>query len=385
MMAFISNYAIIKPTSAINRFVMSRSCVVLAIFIGCNVIAASLIYLMLDSMVKDKYETMQTVFSYLNNSGDPAKASTIHDLLIIANEREPTLVGYQYTLPLTITYLVTLVLILSMYTIVIVTINLKIRHQFQEMRDLVNSSTYRLQVMRRFWGTFMFFYTGTFLLILAELSQEEKCRQLDSSYTIAGAKKEDGKWVMFVQYYHDEYHEDQFGRRHYTGKVVYKGPKRTSPSGQTRVTNGGGASTTRPSSRSQTVLSTTPTGIFQSSTPTGPCGQSRVLAATAAATVNNTASESLSQISAAAGGLAKNDAIVSDATSRIEAGEKDAQTAMDSAVNIAETACAAAGADQTAINAANAAAVTAINAAQAAAATSITAARDAAITGIQAN
>ncbi|KAI1706702.1 hypothetical protein DdX_12913 [Ditylenchus destructor] len=163
------------------------------------------------------------------------------------------------------------------------------------------------------------------------------------------------------------------------------GPTRTSPSGQTRVTNGGGASTTRPSSRTQAVLSTTPTGIFQSSTPTGPCGQSRVLAATAAATVNNTASQSLSQISAAAAGLAKNDAIVSDATSRIEAAENDAQTAMDSAVNIAETACAAAGADQTAINAANAAAVTAINAAQAAAATSITAARDAAITAIQAN
>ncbi|KAI1699372.1 serpentine type 7TM GPCR chemoreceptor srh domain-containing protein [Ditylenchus destructor] len=147
MMAFISNYAIIKPTSAINRFVMSRSCVVLAIFIGCIVIAASLIYLMLDSTVKDKYETMQTVFSYLNTSGDPAKASTIHDLLIIANEREPTLVGYQYTRPLTITYLATLVLILSMYTIVIVTINLKIRHQFQEMRDLVNSSTHHLQTM----------------------------------------------------------------------------------------------------------------------------------------------------------------------------------------------------------------------------------------------
>ncbi|KAI1693846.1 hypothetical protein DdX_20431 [Ditylenchus destructor] len=78
---------------------------------------------------------------------DPSKASTIHDLLIIANEREPTLVGYQYTRPLTITYLATLVLILSMYTIVIVTINLKIRHQFQGMRDLVNSTTYRLQVM----------------------------------------------------------------------------------------------------------------------------------------------------------------------------------------------------------------------------------------------
>ncbi|KAI1704341.1 serpentine type 7TM GPCR chemoreceptor srh domain-containing protein [Ditylenchus destructor] len=147
MMAFISNYAIIKPTSVINRLVMSRSCVVLAIFIGFNVIAASLIYLMLDSMVKDKYETMQTVFSYLNNSGNPSKASTIHDLLIIASEREPTLVGYQYTHPLTIAYLATLVLILSMYTIVIVTINLKIRHQFQEMRDLVNSSTHRLQIM----------------------------------------------------------------------------------------------------------------------------------------------------------------------------------------------------------------------------------------------
>ncbi|KAI1700419.1 hypothetical protein DdX_16702 [Ditylenchus destructor] len=114
------------------------------------------------------------------------------------------------------------------------------------------------------------------------------------------------------------------------------GTTRTSPSGQTRVTNGGWASTTRISSRTQTVLSTTPTGIFQSSTPTRPCGQSRVLAETAAGTVNNTASESLSQVSAAAGGLAKNDAIVSDAVSRIAASVQDAQTAMDSAVNTAE-------------------------------------------------
>ncbi|KAI1710019.1 hypothetical protein DdX_11031 [Ditylenchus destructor] len=109
------------------------------------------------------------------------------------------------------------------------------------------------------------------------------------------------------------------------------------------------------------------------------CLKEKVLAATAAATVNNTASESLSQISAAAGGLAQNDPIVSDATSR------NAQNAMDSAVTTANAACVAAGANQTAINAANAAAVTSINAAQAAAATSITAARDAAITAIQAN
>ncbi|KAI1700057.1 serpentine type 7TM GPCR chemoreceptor srh domain-containing protein [Ditylenchus destructor] len=147
MMAFIHNYAIMKPTSAINRFVMSKPRVVLAIFIGCNLIVASLTYVMIDSMAKDKYEAMQTVFSYLNSSGNPSKASTIHDLLIIANEREPTLIGYQYTRPLTITYLASLVLILSTYTNMIVTMNLKIRHQFQEMRDWVNSSTDRLQIM----------------------------------------------------------------------------------------------------------------------------------------------------------------------------------------------------------------------------------------------
>ncbi|KAI1696647.1 hypothetical protein DdX_18935 [Ditylenchus destructor] len=115
--------------------------------------------------------------------------------------------------------------------------------------------------------------------------------------------------------------------------------------------------------------------------PTGPCGQSRILAETAAAIVNNTASQSLSQISAAATGLAKNDATVSVATSTITAAVQNAETAMDSAVNIAETACA----DQTAIDAANVAAVTSNNAAQGAATTSITAARDAAITAIQAN
>ncbi|KAI1702986.1 hypothetical protein Ddc_16748 [Ditylenchus destructor] len=163
------------------------------------------------------------------------------------------------------------------------------------------------------------------------------------------------------------------------------GSTRTSLPGQTRVTNGGGPLTTRTSDGAQTVISTTPTGVFQSSTPMGPCGQAQALAATAAATVNNAATESLAEISLAAGGLSKNDAIVSDATSRIAAAVQDAQTAMDSAVATAETACMAAGNDQTAINAANAAAVTSINAAQAAAVTSITATRDAAVTAIQAN
>ncbi|KAI1706701.1 hypothetical protein DdX_12912 [Ditylenchus destructor] len=113
--------------------------------------------------------------------------------------------------------------------------------------------------------------------------------------------------------------------------------------------------------------------------------QTQALGNKAATTMKNTVSQSLSQISAAAAGLAKNDAIVSDATSRIEAAEKDGKAAIDSAVATAKTDYVKAGADQTAVNAAGVKAETAINAALAAAVSSINAAKDAAITAIHAN
>ncbi|KAI1713160.1 hypothetical protein DdX_09232 [Ditylenchus destructor] len=52
----------------------------------------------------------------------------------------------------------------------------------------------------------------------------------------------------------------------------------------------------------------------------------------------------------ALGDLPKNEATVSDATSKITAAVKEGQTAIDSAVNTAKSALDAAGADQTAIN-----------------------------------
>ncbi|KAI1702521.1 hypothetical protein DdX_15420 [Ditylenchus destructor] len=105
----------------------------------------------------------------------------------------------------------------------------------------------------------------------------------------------------------------------------------------------------------------------------------------AATTMKKKASDSLSKISSEAAGLSKNDAIVNDATSKIEAAEKDGQAAIDSAVATAKSDYEQAGADQTAVNAAGAKAETAINAALAASVTSINAATDAAITAIHAN
>ncbi|KAI1717001.1 hypothetical protein Ddc_10139 [Ditylenchus destructor] len=116
-----------------------------------------------------------------------------------------------------------------------------------------------------------------------------------------------------------------------------------------------------------------------------PYDETQALGAKAAATMKNAEKESLAKISAAAGGLPKNKATVSDATSKIAAAVKDGQTAMDSAMATAKSALDAAGADQTAINAAKAGAVTAINAALAAAVTTIDAATAAATTALKAN
>ncbi|KAI1710507.1 transcription elongation factor [Ditylenchus destructor] len=71
--------------------------------------------------------------------------------------------------------------------------------------------------------------------------------------------------------------------------------------------------------------------------------QTQAQGATAATTMKSTASEALAKIASAANGLSKNDAIVSDATSKIEAAEKDGQAAIDSAVATAKAAYEAAG------------------------------------------
>ncbi|KAI1704906.1 serpentine type 7TM GPCR chemoreceptor srh domain-containing protein [Ditylenchus destructor] len=146
MMAFIHNYAILKPNSFPNRLLMSDWRCIVALFIGCNLTVACLINVMLDTMFIDRDVAVRNVLQSLNNSGI-ASQSEVYGLLLVVHEKEPTMNGYQISRPITIVYLAVLCTILSVYTNTTITMNLKIRQHFKQTRDWVHSSTERLQIM----------------------------------------------------------------------------------------------------------------------------------------------------------------------------------------------------------------------------------------------